>query len=84
MEWQTGGPPKHEMERIDVIYEMILKKNPASPTEYWSALLDKLENEANMGWSIVSPEPDNERSKVVKQIVLAVHQALEENENARG
>lgn len=69
-----------------MIYEMIMKKNPVSVPEYWATLLVKLEDELNMGWSIVSPTPEklDERQKVLKQIVDLVHKTVVEAENARG
>lgn len=77
-----GGPPKPRKVRIDVIYEMIMKKNPVSPSAYWAALLDKLENELAMGWSTVSM-PLDEKERMLKEIVTLVHQTVEEAENAR-
>lgn len=70
------------MERIGVIYEMIMKKNPVSPPEYWSTLLAKLEDELNMGWATVS-KPLDERQAILKEIVTLVHKTVQEAENAR-
>lgn len=66
-----------------MIYEMIMRKNPASVPEYWATLLAKLEDELNMGWSTVS-KPLDEQQAALKQIVTLVHKAVEEAENARG
>lgn len=70
------------MERIGVIYEMILRKNPVSVPEYWSTLLAKLEDELNIGWATVS-KPLDEKQAMLKKIVTTVHQAVEEAEDAR-
>jgi hypothetical protein len=83
--YKVGGLPNTRKVRIDVIYEMIMKKNPVSPPEYWATLLSKLEDELNMGWSIVSATPEklDERQKVLKEIVQLVHKTVVEAEHAR-
>lgn len=65
-----------------MIYEMIMRKNPVSPPEYWATLLEKLENELDMGWSTVSM-PLDEKQMMLKEIVTLVHKTVEEAENAR-
>jgi hypothetical protein len=70
------------MERIEMIYEMIMKKNPVSPTDYWATLLVKLEEELNLGWATVS-KPLDEKEAMLKEIVTLVHKTVEEAENAR-
>jgi len=82
VEYKVGGPEKPQKERIGVIYEMIMRKNPVSPSLYWADLLVKLEDELNMGWAIVS-RPLDEKEATLKEIVTLVHKTVEEAENAR-